>query len=75
MRQRLDAELATFWKEQPNEVGSWYALKKLPFLTACIHEGLRLGAGSMKRSPRVFPDDSIQYNEWTIPKRVSATNS
>ena len=70
-RQPLKDELATFWREHPDEVGSWYALRKLPYLTACINEGLRLGAASLKRSPRVFPDDDIHYNDWVIPKGVS----
>lgn len=73
-RQKLQDELAVFWKEQPDMVTSWYALRELPYLTACINEGLRLGAGSMKRSPRVFPDDDIQYKDWVIPRGVSATS-
>ena len=72
-RQALRGEIATFWREHPEEVSSWYALRKLPYLTACIHEGLRLGAGSMKRSPRVFPDNDIHYKDWVIPKGVSAS--
>lgn len=70
--QYLKEELTAFWKKHPEEVCSWYALRRLPYLTACILEGLRLGAGSMKRSPRVFPDDDIHYKEWVIPKEVSA---
>lgn len=63
-----------FWKEHPDTVTSWYALRELPYLTACINEGLRLGAGSMKRSPRIFPDDDIQYKDWVIPRGVSGTS-
>lgn len=33
---------------------------------------MRLGAGSMKRSPRVFPDNDIRYKDWIIPKGVGA---
>lgn len=32
----------------------------------------RLGAGSMKRSPRVFPDDEIPYKNWVLPRGVGA---
>lgn len=70
-RQKLEDELAAFWRENPNGVTSWYALRELPYLTACINEGLRLGAGSMKRSPREFPDDDIHYKGWIIPRGVS----
>lgn len=69
---KLQGELAAFWEENPDKVTSWYALRELPYLTACINEGLRLGAGSMKRSPREFPDDEIFYQGWVIPKGVSA---
>lgn len=72
-RQSLKDELAAFWKKYPEEVSYLYALRKLPYLTACIHEGMRLGAGSLKRIPRVFPDDVIRYKGWVIPKKVSAS--
>lgn len=73
-QQKLKDELATFWAENPSVVTSWYALRELPYLTACINEGLRLGAGSMKRSPRIFPDDEIQYKNYVIPKGVSTVS-
>ncbi|OQD73544.1 hypothetical protein PENDEC_c014G02714 [Penicillium decumbens] len=65
---KLRDELATFWHERPERATSWYSLRELPYLTACINEGLRLGAGSMKRSPREYPDDEIHYQGWVIPK-------
>ncbi|KAJ6151115.1 Cytochrome P450 [Penicillium chermesinum] len=43
--QKLQDELAQFWAEKPDKVTSWYALRELPYLTACIHEGLRFGRG------------------------------
>ncbi|KAI0103311.1 cytochrome P450 [Nemania sp. FL0031] len=67
-RQSLKDEIELFWKEHPTETSSWFALRQLPYLTACIYKGLRLGASSMKRSPRVFPDDDIIYKELVIPK-------
>ncbi|KAE8380237.1 cytochrome P450 [Aspergillus bertholletiae] len=66
----LKDELAVFWQEHPDQTSSWFALRKLPYLTACIYEGLRMGASGMKRAPRVFPDDAIRYGEWVIPKET-----
>ena len=64
-----------FWKDNPDAQSSLYALRRLPYLSACINEGLRLGAGSMKRSPRVFAHDEIPYKGWVIPRKVCASGS
>ncbi|KAH8665831.1 cytochrome P450 [Tricladium varicosporioides] len=42
-------------------------LEKLPYLTACIKEGLRLAYGVSVRMPRVAPDEVMKYKDWTIP--------
>ncbi|KAF2261425.1 cytochrome P450 [Lojkania enalia] len=42
-------------------------LEKLPFLTAVLKEGLRLGYGATARSARVAPDTSLKCGDWTIP--------
>ena len=62
-RQCLKDELAMFWKDKPGAQSSLSALRRLPYLSACINEGLRLSAGSMKRSPRVFAHDETPYKE------------
>ena len=74
-RQCLMDELAMFWKDNPDAQSSLSALRRLPYLSACINEGLRLGAGSMKRSPRVFAHDEIPYKGWVIPRKVCASGS
>jgi cytochrome P450 len=42
-------------------------MEKLPFLTAVLKEGLRLGYGVSVRSARIAPDTSLQFGDWTIP--------
>lgn len=64
-----------FWKKNPGAQSSWSALRRLPYLSACINEGLRLGTGSMKRSPRVFAQDETPYKDWVIPRKVRASDS
>lgn len=45
-------------------------LEKLPYLTAVIHEGLRLGRTITHRLSRVFPDKTLQYGGMAIPPRT-----
>lgn len=45
-------------------------LEKLPFLTAVIHEGLRLSKGVPHRLARVSPDESYRYGDVVIPRGV-----
>jgi cytochrome P450 len=72
-RRLLQQELAKFWESRSTKTAAYTELKVLPYLTACIQEGLRLGAASLKRSPRIFPDDEIEYNHWVIPRGVSGS--
>ena len=74
-RKCLKDEIAMFWKDNPGAQSSWSALRKLPYLSACINEGLRLGTGSMKRSPRVFAHDETPYKGWIIPRKVRGSDS
>ncbi|RDW74450.1 cytochrome P450 [Aspergillus mulundensis] len=49
-------------------------LEKLPFLAACIQEGIRLGYGATGRSPRISRGDPLTYGggggAWVIPAGV-----
>ncbi|KAK7185562.1 hypothetical protein DPSP01_010758 [Paraphaeosphaeria sporulosa] len=45
-------------------------LEKLPFLTAVLKEGLRLGHGAAARSSRIAPDASLKCGDWTVPPRT-----
>jgi cytochrome P450 len=47
-------------------------LEKLPYLSACIEEALRLSYGTSQRFPRTA-DTSITYKDWTIPPHVTVS--
>lgn len=42
-------------------------LEKLPYLSACIQEGIRLSYGVSSRNPRISPDKAIRYKDWVVP--------
>jgi cytochrome P450 len=49
-------------------------LEQLPYLTAVISEGLRLGMGTSNRQERVAPDEAMKFSdgkkEWVVPPGV-----
>lgn len=47
----------------------WSGVEKLPYLNACMREGLRLSHGVTARSPRLW-DKPLHYGGWTIPART-----
>ncbi|KAJ5173752.1 Cytochrome P450 [Penicillium coprophilum] len=50
----------------PSQIPTWAQLQQLPYLTACIEEGLRIGFGTVQRSPRISPTP-FTYGKYTIP--------
>lgn len=46
-------------------------LEHLPYLTATIAEGLRIGHGVVHRLERVAPDRALKYKEWIIPPKTA----
>ena len=42
-------------------------LEQLPYLSAVIHEGLRVSYGSVHRLQRVHPDNALMFRDWIIP--------
>jgi len=45
----------------------WTQIEQLPYLTAVITEGLRIGYGVSHRLQRLFSDTVLQYNGYAIP--------
>ncbi|KAL5419969.1 hypothetical protein PMIN06_003909 [Paraphaeosphaeria minitans] len=45
-------------------------LEKLPYLYACLQEGIRLSYGAIARSQRISKHNPIKYNDWVIPPGV-----
>ena len=63
---KLRDELLTV-QPDPSRPARYSQLEQLPYLTAVILEGLRLGYGVSTRLPRIAPDRVIKYKEWEIP--------
>lgn len=42
-------------------------LESIPYLMACIQEGIRLAYGSVARSPRIHRRKALVYGRWVIP--------
>ncbi|KAL3422375.1 cytochrome p450 family protein [Phlyctema vagabunda] len=63
---RLRAELEEAIPDPTAELDS-LSLEQLPYLSACIQEGIRLSYGVSSRNPRVSPDKPTKYKDWTIP--------
>lgn len=60
--------------EHTNGRPEWKDLEALPFLTAIIKEGLRVGYGNPKRLPRIH-DSDLQFGGWAIPKGTPVSMS
>ena len=73
LRQELEGAIPDHNKPVPVE-----KLEALPYLTACINEGLRLSYGLSTRLPRISPEKVMIFNDgkkdWHIPPGVSNSN-
>jgi cytochrome P450 len=54
---------------EPDAQMSWTDLERLPYLTGCVREAVRLSYAVTTRNPRLFPRP-ILYQDWTIPART-----
>ncbi|CAG8974541.1 hypothetical protein HYALB_00005813 [Hymenoscyphus albidus] len=68
LREELDREMP-----DASEIAHYDKLAQLPFLSACIEEGLRLSYGVSQRLPRVITGAALPYKDSVIP--VGATVS
>lgn len=67
--ERLQAELMEAIPD-PSNPPPLSVLEKLPFLFACLQEGIRLSYGAIARSQRISKHNPIKYNDWVIPPGV-----
>lgn len=76
IHKRLVSELRTEIPSPTSPIPSLAALEKLPYLTAVITEGLRIGHGVAGRLARVAPDEDLLYHGIKIPRGtgMSSTN-
>lgn len=65
---KLRAELETALLD-PNTPLSWTELEKLPYLTGCVREAVRMSYAVTTRNPRLF-SKPLTYGEWVIPPRT-----
>jgi len=71
--QKLQAELKAAIPD-PSKSTPLSALEQLPYLTACVQEGLRLSNGVSSRLQRIAPDEDLVFTDkktakkWTVPR-------
>lgn len=63
---KLRRELAEI-DPDPRSPIEFQRLRQLPYLSAVINEGLRMGIGVSSRLQRVAPDRALSYRDWIIP--------
>jgi len=64
----LRKELKEIAVGAPGSIPPINVLDNLPYLQACIKEGLRLSCGLVHRLPRCSPDFELNIQGWTIPR-------
>ncbi|KAI0458276.1 putative cytochrome P450 [Xylaria acuta] len=63
---KLQAELEKAIPD-PTAIPDSLYLERLPYLTGCVREGVRMSTGVSVRLPRVSRDKPMQYKDWIIP--------
>lgn len=78
---RVLEELRTIMHTPESEVPPLAQLERLPYLTAVILEGTRLGHGAAGRHSRIAPDEDLQYisrdgkHQYRIPRGTTFSQS
>ncbi|KAL8744897.1 MAG: hypothetical protein Q9184_007940, partial [Pyrenodesmia sp. 2 TL-2023] len=65
---KLQSELGKLMASSPTP--KWSQLEKLPYLSAVITEGLRIGYGVSSRMQRIFPDTVLHHSGYAIPTKT-----
>ena len=65
---RLQEELSSAIPD-PSAPLSWTDLEKLPYLTGCVREAVRMSYAVTTRNPRLF-SKPMTYKDWVIPPRT-----
>jgi cytochrome P450 len=65
--EKLKAELSALELENANDIISYRQLETLPYLSACVNEGLRLSSSVSGRMPRINRHSPICYKSYLIP--------
>ncbi|KAI0102513.1 putative cytochrome P450 [Nemania sp. FL0031] len=63
---KLQAELEAAIPD-PAVIPDSLHLERLPYLTGCVREGVRMSTGVSVRLPRVSRDKPMKYRDWVIP--------
>ncbi|KAI0196447.1 putative cytochrome P450 [Astrocystis sublimbata] len=63
---KLQAELREAIPD-PDAIPDSLHLERLPYLTGCVREGVRLSTGVSVRLPRISRDKPMKYKDWVIP--------
>lgn len=66
--QKLRAELEKALPD-PSVKLSWTELEKLPYLSGCVRESVRMSYAVTARNPRLFTKP-LTYKDWTIPPQT-----
>ncbi|KAL5385758.1 hypothetical protein DPSP01_004541 [Paraphaeosphaeria sporulosa] len=70
IHRRLQESLTEIMNEFPQKSPTWIELEQVPYLAACVKEGLRMSC-QFRRSARVAPHTELHYKEWVIPKNTA----
>lgn len=66
IRAKLQTELREHFPDCENVI-SYRDLEKLPYLTACLKEGLRMSSAVSGRLPRINPNAPVHYQDYVLP--------
>ncbi|KAF7164597.1 hypothetical protein CNMCM5623_009054 [Aspergillus felis] len=73
---KLRAEVAAAVPhDQSPDTWTLKQLERLPFLTGCVKEALRLSFGPISRLPRISVEEVLQYKEYRIPPGYPVSQS